>query len=136
MRFFFDRNMSRYLAQAIDKLDRENDIRHHDDDPRFEPETTDIEWISALAKDEPPWIVLSGDGAILKNRAERTALKEAGLTFFCMSKQWANMKTYEYAWRLIKTWPDILESAKHAPLRAQIFEVTGGRTNKVDLIRS
>ena len=35
MRFFFDRNMSKYLAEAIDKLDRENEIKHHDDDPRF-----------------------------------------------------------------------------------------------------
>jgi PIN domain-containing protein len=135
MRFFFDRNMSRYLAQAIDKLDRENDIRHHDDDPRFEPETADIEWMTTLARDDPPWIVLSGDGSILKNRAERAALEESGLTFFCMAKQWKHMNLYEYSWRLIKTWPSILESAKRASLRPQIFEVTGGRTNKVDLIR-
>jgi hypothetical protein len=43
MRFFFDRNMSKYLARAIDSLDRDNEIRHHDDDPRFNQRTTDIE---------------------------------------------------------------------------------------------
>jgi hypothetical protein len=44
MRFFFDRNMSPYLARAIDILDRENEVRHHDQDPRFNERTTDIEW--------------------------------------------------------------------------------------------
>jgi hypothetical protein len=77
MRFFFDRNMSRYLAQAFDKLDRDNEIRHHDDDPRFHIRTTDIEWINALVKDDPPWINLSGEGTILKNKAEKNALDEA-----------------------------------------------------------
>jgi hypothetical protein len=66
MRFFFDRNMSPYLARAIDILDRENEIRHHDQDPRFNERMTDIEWVSVLGKDEPAWIVLSGDGAILR----------------------------------------------------------------------
>jgi PIN like domain len=134
MRFFFDRNMSPYLARAIDILDRENEVRHHDQDPRFNERTTDIEWVSVLGKDVPTWVVLSGDGAILKNRAELKALKEAKLTYFCMSNRWSKMKTSEYAWRLIKIWPDIVEKAKRAYLRPQIFEVSGGKSNKIDLI--
>jgi hypothetical protein len=43
MKFFFDRNMSRYLAQALGKLDRENEIKHHDDDPRINTKTTDVD---------------------------------------------------------------------------------------------
>jgi PIN like domain len=135
MRFFFDRNMSRYLAQAIDKLDRENEIRHHDDDPRFDIKTADVEWITTPAKDAPSWIVLSGDGAILTHKAELKALREAKLTFFCMSRRWSQMEIFEYSWRLIKLWPDIVEHAKRSSLRPQIFEVTGGKSNKVDLIR-
>jgi len=127
--------MSRYLAQAIDKVDRDNEIKHHDDDHRVTIRTTDIEWITTLAKDAPPWIVLSGDGATLKNKAESKAMKEAGLTFFCMSTRWSQMKTFEYAWRLIKVWPAIVENARRSSLRPQIFEVTGGKSNKVDLIR-
>jgi hypothetical protein len=134
MRFFFDRNMSPYLARAIDILDRENEVRHHDQDPRFNERTTDIEWVSVLGKDVLTWVDLSGDGAILKNRAELKALKEAKLTYFCMSNRWSKMKTSEYAWRLIKIWPDIVEKAKHAYLRPQIFEVSGGKSNKIDLI--
>ncbi len=135
MRFFFDRNMSKYLAEAIDKLDRENEIKHHDDDPRFNIRTSDIEWITTLSKDDPPWIILSGDGSILTNNAELAALKEAKLTFFCMSKRWSHMDIFEYSWRLIKVWPIIVENSKRSLLRPQIFEVTGGKSNKVDLIR-
>jgi PIN like domain len=126
--------MSKYLAEAIDKLDRENEIKHHDD-PRFNIRTPDIEWITILSKDDPPWIILSGDGSILTNKAELAALKEAKLTFFCMSKRWSHMDIFEYSWRLIKVWPIIVENSKRSLLRPQIFEVTGGKSNKVDLIR-
>ena len=74
MRFFFDRNMSVYLARMIGVLERNHVIRHHDDDPRFAFNTPDTEWISILGKDEERWIVLSGDGRILRNRAEYSAL--------------------------------------------------------------
>jgi len=45
------------------------------------------------------------------------------------------MDICEYAWRLIKVWPIIVENSKRSLLRPQIFEVTGGMSNKVDLIR-
>ena len=105
MRFFFNRNMSPYLARAVDALDRDNSILHHDDDPRFNKKTTDIEWLTALSKDDPRWIVLSGDVTILRNKAEQLALKESKLTYFCLTKRWAHMPIWEYAWRFIRIWP-------------------------------
>jgi hypothetical protein len=48
MRFFLDRNMSPFLARAIAALDREHNILHHDEDPRFSKKTTDVEWLTAL----------------------------------------------------------------------------------------
>jgi hypothetical protein len=90
--------------------------------------------VGALGKDMPAWIVLSGDGAILKNKGELKALKESRLTYFCMSRRWCQMKTFEYSWRLIKIWPEIVEKAKHSHLRPQIFEVSGGKSNKIDLV--
>ena len=131
MRFFFDRNMSPYLARMMDIYDREHTVSHHDDDDRFNPRTTDLEWIDALAKDEPPWVVMSADGRILKNRVERAALSEAKLTFFCMTKTWASgMDINEYTWRFIKIWPQIVEKAKSPTPR--IYEVAQA---KVDLRR-
>src|SRR5947209_6199521 len=108
MNFFFDRCMSCRLARMIDIFDLDHAVRHHDDDGRFDEHTEDIAWIQALAADPTPWIVVSGDGRILKNRAERAALDEAGLTFFCMNKQWMSMGIHDYAWRFVKVWPEIV----------------------------
>jgi PIN like domain len=131
MRFFFDRNMSPRLARMIDIYERDSSVIHHDDDGRFAPTTTDVEWIRALAADDPPWVVLSGDGRILKNRVELAALNEARLTFFCMSKAWSHMGLHEYTWKFVKLWPSVVELAK-SPSR-KIFEVAGA---KIDLIRT
>lgn len=130
MRFFLDRNMSPFLAKMVDIYEREHSVRHHDEDERFHERTTDIEWIGALAKDDPPWTVISGDGRILKNKAEKKALIEANLTFFCMAKSWTQMPKHEYVWMFIKVWPEILESAKVTS--PKIFSVS---LNKVELYR-
>lgn len=124
MKFFFDRNMPPQLARMVDALEPEHTARAHDDDDRFTPTTPDIEWIEALGVDDPPWVVLSGDGRILRNKAELAVLREAKLTFFCMSKPWMHMKIYEKAWKFIKAWPEIVENAKGTTPR--IFEVSGG----------
>ena len=135
MRFFFDRNMSPYLARTVAALDRDNNILHHDWDQRFNKRTTDIEWLTALAKDEPRWIVLSGDSSILRNKTEQLALRESKLTFFCLSKVWTHMQIWEFSWRFIKIWPDIVETASRASSRPQIHEVAGGKSNKIELIK-
>ena len=134
MKFFFDRNISLYLARMIGILERGHAVRHHDEDPRFTSSTPDIEWISVLGKDHPAWVVISGDGRILRNKAEFAALREAKLTFFCMSKQWMNTPIYEYAWKFVKVWPDILENATLMSSNQCVFEVTGGKSLKLDLI--
>lgn len=130
MRFFFDRNMPPQLARMVDALERQHTARHHDDDPRFNPTTPDVEWIQALGSDEPSWIVISGDGRILKNKTELSALREAKLTFFCLSRQWMHMKIYEQAWKFIKVWPELVENARGTTPR--IFEVSGGAGLKVE----
>ena len=112
MRFFFDRNMSPYLTRMVSIYAREHTVIHHDDDGRFTHTTSDIEWITALSADNAPWIVLSGDGRILKNKSERAALEEAKLTFFCMAKVWTHMQIHEYAWRFIRIWPEIVDASK------------------------
>jgi hypothetical protein len=133
MRFFFDRNMAPQLARMVNALEREHTAQSHYDDDRFTDTTSDVEWIKVLADDDPPWVIISGDGRILKNKAELSALKEAGLTFFCLSRQWMHMKIYEQAWKFIKAWPDILENAKGTTPR--IYEISGGAGLKVERIR-
>lgn len=104
---------------------------HHDEDGRFVQQTSDVEWIGTLARDgEPAWIVISGDGRILKNRAERKALDEAGLLFFCLGKHWPSMAIHEFAWRFIKIWPGIVELSRTGKHR--IYEVQSGGAMKIE----
>jgi PIN like domain len=132
MRFFFDRNMPPQLARMVDVLEREHTARSYYDDDGFTDSTPDVEWIGQLAADLPPWIVVSGDGRILKNKIELSALKEARLTFFCLTRTWMHMKIYEQAWKFIKVWPDIVENAKGTTPR--VFEISGGAGLKVERI--
>ena len=77
----FRSNMPPQLAAMVDILER-NLARSYYDDDRFTDMTPDVEWIKRLAADDPPWIIISGDGRILRNKTELSALKEAKLTFF------------------------------------------------------
>jgi hypothetical protein len=131
MNFFFDRCMPYRLAHVTAALEvNAHTIRHHDDDPRFNKNTKDTEWLATLAKDNLPWIALSGDAHILKKAVERNALSEANLTFFVMSKSWCNTPIYDYAWKFLKAWPKILVAADTDV--AMIFEVGGGHALKVE----
>ena len=131
MRFFFDRSMSWRLALMVDAFEDEHTAVAHDRDGRFRTTTPDTEWLSALAADDPPWVVVSGDGRILTRPAERQVLREANLTYFCMSRQWSKMKIPEYAWKFIKVWPEIVKAAKVSITLPKIFEVSGGHGLKV-----
>jgi hypothetical protein len=129
MRFFFDRCMSIRIARMINAYESEHTIRHHDEDSRFSPTTKDEEWISALARDDPPWVALSGDGRILTNKVMRAQLQRVGLRFFYMAPPWMKMKLHEYAWKFVRIWPEIVNTAHTA--KGQLFEVAGGRALKV-----
>jgi len=133
MNFFFDRCLPRRLAQIIEIYDTAHSIRHHDDDPRFNETTTDVDWMRALALDSPTWIVVSGDLGILRNRAERAVLREANLSFFSLTKQWTkNMPFHEMAWRFLRIWPEIVKNSH--PESPRIFEISAGKGTKVTLI--
>jgi hypothetical protein len=130
MRFFFDRCLSYRLADIVNAYEGEggHTARHLDRDSRFTNTTPDVEWMRALATDgEPRWVVLCGDGRILTRPAERQALQEVNLTFFCMARGWINIPLAEQAWKLLKVWPNITEAARLSDSagRPTLFEVRG-----------
>jgi len=45
-----------------------------------------------------------------------------------------HMRIYEYAWKFMKVWPEIVENAGGSNPR--IFEVSGGKALKVDRMRT
>jgi hypothetical protein len=134
MNFFFDRCMPSPLAHAAAALEQgSNMVRHHDDDPRFNENTKDPEWLKAIGDDNLNWIVISGDSKILKKPLERQALSAANLTFFVMEgKSWLHTKLPEYVWKFFKTWPDIKDNAKIAV--PSIFVVGGGKSLKISCL--
>lgn len=72
----------------------------------FSRDTPDIEWISKLG-DEGDWIIVSGDLRISRNKAERKAWLESGLTAFFLAGGWGQQELWDTSWRLIKWWPFI-----------------------------
>ncbi|HKI33466.1 MAG TPA: hypothetical protein VKA46_16545 [Gemmataceae bacterium] len=134
MRIFFDRCAAVALARMVRGFEGSKVlIRHHDEDGRFTTTTADEVWISTLAADgDPLWLVISGDGRILRNKAQRAVLDGAKLPFFYLAKGWINRPIHEQAWKFMKVWPEILARARQG--KGRIFEVTSGSSLKVDVI--
>jgi hypothetical protein len=86
---FFDNCTSPVFAATLDGFVRSFGHRayHIKDVPGLKNgrHATDLEWISHLQADNKHWIFISGDGRILKNRAERAALRSAGLHGFVLA---------------------------------------------------
>jgi hypothetical protein len=66
----------------VDALERERAARPYYDDDRFGETTPDVEWLKTLADDDPRWVIISGDGRILKNKGELNARKPGNSSRF------------------------------------------------------
>lgn len=131
MRFFFDRCMSIRLCKMVSILEAGgHDFSHHDEDPRFTPNTPDTEWISAVSQDRIRPIVVTGDERILKRPEEVAELQKSNLTFFVLTQHWSKLPKHEMAWKFLKAWPEILKSA--AASEPTVFQVFGGKSLKVE----
>ncbi|AYG60414.1 hypothetical protein QD460_22935 [Rhizobium jaguaris] len=71
--------------------------------------STDLEWIDRLRKSNDQWIFISGDGRVLKNPAERAALRSAGLHGFILAPAYQKTPLNQVASILIWRWPEILQ---------------------------
>ena len=107
MRFLLDNNLSPRLAAALNELSND-EVAHLR--RKFQPNTPDVEWITALGE-EGDWTIVSGDLRISKNKVEVDAWLESGCTAFFLEKGWANLVFWEKAHRLIKYWPMITTTA-------------------------
>ena len=83
---------------------------------KFQPDTPDIEWMQRLANDEDDdWIIISGDLRITRNKAERQAWHESGLTAFFFDDAWSRANYWRKAADLVKWWPEIRRLAREHP---------------------
>ena len=117
----------------LDAFEIDHTITHMDDDVRFLPTTPDVTWISTLARDEPPPILISADINIRRMPVERQALKDSGLTIVFLKSGFSkNLKIHHQAVKLLKIWPKIVDRTSRAR-EPTAFEITPAAT-KVNLI--
>ena len=74
---------------------------------------------------DPKPIVIGGDGRILKNKAERAALRQADLSFIYLTSGWTNLEWPVFAWKIIKVWPDVVRNVETARMPT-VYEVGPG----------
>jgi hypothetical protein len=70
--------------------------------------STDVEWIEYLRASPEVWTFVSGDGRILKNPAERAALRSAGLHGFVLAPGYQKTPLNQVAAVLLWHWPEMI----------------------------
>lgn len=108
MKFFVDNNLPPALSRALHELSKHDDheIIHLRD--RFPADTSDADWMGALAN-EGGWVVVTHDK--LTKGIERLALRRAGLLVFLLDKSWASQPYWLKASNIVRWWPRILEQS-------------------------
>jgi len=110
VKFFLDNCLSPKLARALHALSEPaHSVTHLQD--RFSEGTTDPEWLGVLGR-EGKWVIFSGDSRIAKSPQNREVWKQSGLTAFFLKKGWMGQKKWELAWRIVRWWPRIVQTAE------------------------
>lgn len=72
----------------------------------------DVEWIEFLRQSGDVWIFITGDGRVMKNPAERAALRSAGLHGFVMAPAYQKTPFNQVAAALIWRWPELVKATE------------------------
>ena len=130
MIYLADENFQRLAVGLLEAFDTQNEIRPLTD--LFGRGTKDVQWLRAAGRMDPKPVILGGDGQILRNRVERAALREADLTYVHLAPGWMHLKWPDFAWKIVKAWPAIVDSTQRVA-RPTVFEVKVGNL-KVTLV--
>lgn len=120
MIFFADENISHRAARILEIFDPKNEVRALEH--CFEKGTPDTEWMRAVGTWSPKPTILGGDGRILRNKVECGVLHDCDLMFVYLASGWTKIPWEEFAWKIIKAWPSIVQNVAKA-LQPTIFEV-------------
>lgn len=133
--FVFDECLARQLPKLVSVFDRTG---HLIDDVRdlFGEGTKDEVWLQDLGGRVPPPIVISGDGRILRNRAQRAILRTLPLTFVVLAPSWTSLRWEDQAPRFLTAWPSIVAATMGAR-QPTVFEVaiSGKKIDRVDFTK-
>jgi PIN like domain len=92
--------------------------------------STDVEWIEHLRHQSDEWIFISGDGRVLKNAAERAALRSAGLHGFILAPAYQKTPLNQVAATLLWKWPEI-EQVTRLLAAPSMHEIPIGKNTKL-----
>jgi hypothetical protein len=124
LQFFFDRNFQKPIARLIGQFEPTHRIVVMDDDERFSPTMSDVDWLKILGSEDLATSVITQDKKILTRTLERAAFRAAGVKFFYLTgKSWSRWSLHEQAWRFLRVWPEIVKTAQTH--RGKVFEITG-----------
>jgi hypothetical protein len=71
--------------------------------------SADLEWIDHLRRSPEHWIFISGDTRVLKNPAERAALRSAKLHGFILAAAYQKTPLHQVAATVVWRWPELLK---------------------------
>lgn len=131
MKVFFDNCTSPVLAATLNGF-----VAHlghsacHMADHPCGRHATDIEWIELLGKDRQIWMVVTGDGRIQRNKAERAAFRAAGLSGFVLAPAYQKTPVHQIASFLLWRWPE-MEQLFNLVTGPALHELPMSRTSKI-----
>jgi hypothetical protein len=91
----------------------------------------DVDWLEHLRR-QKDWIFITGDFQLLKNKAERAALRASGLHGFILATGYQKMPDHHVASNLVWKWPEI-ETVTNA-LGPSIFQIPVSRSAKLSTL--
>ena len=128
MNLFFDNCTSPVLASTLDGY-----VAHlghsasHIRNLPCGPAADDLTWIDMLGTSKEDWIVITGDGRIERNKAERAAFRQAMLKGIVLAPAYQKTPLHQTASILVWRWPDI-EKLLLSVAAPALFELPINRT--------
>jgi hypothetical protein len=96
-------------------------------------DAADIEWIRFLSSGHDRWIVITGDGRILRNKAERAAFRSAQLRGFVLARGYQKTPLHQTASNLLWHWPD-MEKLMTIVGGAAMYELPATRRGRISAL--
>ncbi len=126
MNYLFDENLPPSLATAIRALHRADSpdddvvsIRDQDWEGAQDPD-----WINSLASSPHQWSIVTRD----KMKSEAAILRHSNLTWFLLRKGWSSCQYWDLSWKMVKTWPSLVDVANDRSGTVNRVQVSGGIT--------
>lgn len=127
MNFFFDNNLSQYLAKAMDLLEQEGNVMHLRD--KFQSNAKDEDWLKYVG--ENGMILITRDKMIRRHEAELRAIKNYKVGAFILTGTVTNI--WDTVRQVINNWLKIKDLASKTSLPFAFKVPFRGKIEKLQL---